>query len=299
VVGLPAPAALTALPNRPVNLSSIFPFMRLSRLLPSCLLFLAVACIPARAVDFATQMVLSTCKIYHPKSTATCFLLSRMRGEEDPSRRELFLVTAAHVVEEIPGAEATLVLRRETPDGNYERKDVKIAIRADDKPLWTKHPTEDIAVLPLKLPDDAPVFPLDVSVLATEQTEHELHLRPASHLLSAGYPNRYEANSIGFPIVRHCSIASFPLFPFSAHKTFLLDFFSYHGDSGGPVFVEDSRQGAKAEEAPPVIIGIILALWRTDEKMTTDTEERVVHQPLGLSTIIHAQFVRDVIDGLP
>ena len=46
----------------------------------------------------------------------------------------------------------------------------------------------------------------------------------------------------------------------------------------------------------PLLIGIVLAQFRHDERVTVEYEERNIHHPLGLGSVLHAQFVRDTIE---
>jgi len=260
------------------------------------LLTLWAATLPALSADFASQTVLCTYKLFHPASTGTCVIFSKP-GEATDTHQYL-LVTAAHVLEGMPSDDATLVLRRSLPDATYQRVDTRIFVRHGGSPLWTRHSHEDVAVLPLQLPDDAPVFALDPNTLATEAGLKKLNIHVGSTLFSAVYPERREANLEGFPIVRQCTVASFPFFPVNAHKTFLMDAFAFHGDSGGPVFVRDDRNGSQTDENPPLIVGLVLAMWHTDEKTETPSESREVRTPLGLATTVHAQAIRETLDLL-
>jgi hypothetical protein len=45
-----------------------------------------------------------------------------------------------------------------------------------------------------------------------------------------------------------------------------------------------------------LLIGIVLAQFRHDERVTVEYEERNIHHPLGLGSVLHAQFVRDTIE---
>ena len=72
----------------------------------------------------------------------------------------------------------------------------------------------------------------------------------------------------------------------------MIDFNTFGGDSGGPVFIKDVS-GA------PMIMGIVTAQYRYDETVKMLNEERSVHHPLGLSKILHAQFITDTIAMLP
>ncbi len=238
----------------------------------------------ARADDGATALVECTFKLFNRNSTATCFLL-----HPDDAPASVYLVTASHVFAKMTNDEALLVLRISGTNGTYSRKDYPLKVSLNHRPSWYKHPAEDIAVL--KLPDDPKQrFPsLPLACLADEKQLKKLDLHICSEVFIFGYPTRFEANHAGFPVGRHGSIASHPLMPISANKYFLVDFNTFSGDSGGPVFVTPREK--------PVILGMILAQYRHDERITTLDEERTIHYPLGLSKVIHAAFIREAVLG--
>src|SRR5437879_11007513 len=94
-------------------------FRRIALLLPFFLLASSAA-----AVDFATEMLEATFKLYHPDSTATCFFVRR----EAPDTA-LYLITAGHVLEKTKGDTAIVVLRNQKEDGSFERCDYQICVR--------------------------------------------------------------------------------------------------------------------------------------------------------------------------
>ncbi len=240
----------------------------------------------ARGGDFATETLDATFKLFHPDSTATCFLVRRDQSPEDDS---VYLVTAGHVLEGTKGETAILVLRERREDGSYARHDHTIAVRRQDQPLWRKHPTEDAVVLRLagKLPVPAAALPM--STLADEEglTKSGLHI--CSQVFALSYPQRFEANEAGFAVARQGIIASHPFVPVARYHTFLADVTAFSGDSGGPVFVE-------GKEGHPLIIGIGVGQYRHVEKVETEFEERATHHPLGIGIVLHAQFVRETIE---
>ncbi len=238
----------------------------------------------ATADDFATTMHDATYKLFHADSTATCFLVRR----EAPDRN-CYLVTAAHVLERIKGNTAILVLRDRRDTGSYKRRDHTLAIRRNDKPLWVRHASEDVAVLRLaELPE-----PFDTLPLATVADEARLSasgLRICSPVFVLTYPLRFEANDAGFAVARQGIIAGSPLLPTRRYRTFLADFTAIAGDSGGPVFAAD-------KDDTPLLIGIVLARHHHDQRVTTEYEDRTLHHPLGLGIVLHAQFVREAIEA--
>lgn len=250
------------------------------------ILCLAVLCAPASfATDFATQVMDATFKLFHQDSTATCVLVKR----EAPDAA-VYLVTAAHVLEKTKGEKAILVLRKTLPDGSYERKDHSITIRTKDTPLWLRNEKQDVAVLKLAGDLPVPVAALTVSSLATEARLKESGVHICSPLFVMTYPQRFEANSAGLPVARQGIFASTPLIPIEKQATFLADYTTFAGDSGGPVFIESPA-------GRPLIVGIVLAQNHHDEKFKTEYEETLIHHPLNVGNVLHSQIVLDTVEA--
>lgn len=250
--------------------------------------FVVLFTLPAvsHAADFATETLEATFKLFHTDSTATCFLVRR---DQEPKDESLYLVTAAHVLERTNGETVLLVLRQRRDDGSYVRLDHPVPVRREGQPLWTKHPTEDAAVLKLsgKLP--VPVTPLPLSTFADERRLVQANLHICSPLFLLSYPQRFEGNDAAFAVARQGIIASHPFLPVERHHTYLADLTTFSGDSGGPVFVE-------GEPGHPFLIGMMLAQFRHDERATTEYEERTIHHPLGLGSVLHAHFLRETVE---
>lgn len=243
-----------------------------------------ISCASAAAGNFATEMLDATYKLFHVNSTGTCVLVRR-----DARDGSLYLVTAAHVLERTKGDKAIVVLRERGTDGSYQRRDHTIAIRRDGKPLWVRHEKEDVAVLRLLEEPPVPVSVLPFAAIADEAGLTAAGLHICSPLFVLTYPQRFEANSAGFAVARQGIVSSHPFLPIQRHHTYLADFTTFAGDSGGPAFVA-------GKDGHPLLVGMVLAQHRHDERVTTEYEERSIHHPLGLGTVLHAQFVRDTIE---
>ncbi len=244
----------------------------------------ATLCALSCASDFATEMVNATFKFFHPDSTGTCFLVRR-----EPPDQALYVVTAAHVLERMKGDTAIVVLRERRSDGSLQRRDHTVAIRRDKKPLWVRHTAEDTAVLRLAEPPPVPVDALPLTALADETRLTDAGLHICSPLFVLTYPQRFEANKAGFAVARQGIFASHPFRPAQDYHTYLADFATFPGDSGGPVFVAGT-------DGHPLVVGVVLGQFRHDERITTEYEERTIHHPFGLGIVLHAQFVRDTIE---
>ena len=88
-----------------------------------------------------------------------------------------------------------------------------------------------------------------------------LHICSSIFVLT--YPQRFEGNAAGYAVARQGIIASHPFLPVQTHHTYLADFTTFAGDSGGPVFVSGA-------DGHPLLIGIVLAQFRHDERVTME-----------------------------
>ena len=246
--------------------------------------FVFVVVQPSLADGFATRMLEATYKLFHEKSTATCFLVTREAPDQS-----VYLVTAAHVLDRMEGETAILVLRESLANGTFLRRDFSISIHRDEKPLWVQDATEDLAVLRLNKLPSFPIGTIPFSAIADEGILATQKLEICRPLFLFTYPQRFEAKEAGFAVARQAIVASRPFRPIQKYPTYFADFTAFSGDSGGPVFIE-------GEKGQPLVVGVVLAQSRHDERVKSEYEERVIHHPLGLGTVLHAQFVRTLIE---
>jgi len=263
----------------------------------SFLLLWCLAASAASAEEPPMDVMRATFKIANENSTATCFVIARP-GAAETSRRELILVTAAHVFETMAGDECRLVLHERRADGTFVRSEVPLKIRSAGKPLWLRHPEVDIAAMKLALPVDRAIAALDFDQVAGESAVGNGKLRSADEVWVLCYPAQLESSSAGFPVLRRGTVASFPLTPIDRNKTFLVDFTTFGGDSGAPVVVRDRNASDSAGQRTSVV-GLVIGQHRETTKSISPIEERTVHRPLGLAIVVHAEFIRQTIDRVP
>lgn len=235
--------------------------------------------------DFASEIIQATFKFQNPGCTATCFLMRR-----DEPDKAMYLVTAGHVFESTKGETAMLVLRELQTDGTYIRREHKVSIRLGETPLWTRHSKEDVAALRLAEPLPVAVRPLPLSDLADEERLLAEGLHTCSPIFVLTYPRQFEANDWGFPVTRQGIISSHPFLPTQPNHRYLADFTTFPGDSGAPVFVT-------TKDGHPLIIGINIAEFRHDEKVSMEYQELTIQHPFGLGIVLYPQIIRETIEN--
>lgn len=254
------------------------------------LLILCTASARAEDEDLNTQLMRATVKLSHDKSTGTGFVLSK--GREDG----YILVTAAHVFDNTPGEETMVVFRSTQAEGEYTREPMKLVIRKEGKPIWTKHPSEDVAVIRIDPPKNADLPRIAIDLLATDEALRKIKIHSGDNLACLGFPHREESKA-GFPLLRDGPIASFPLLPTKKTKTFFLSANTFEGDSGGPVYLTRPSR-TEPDKDVRLIVGLVSAQQFLDEEMKMIYGTTKLRHRLGLATIVHASFITETIDLL-
>lgn len=212
-------------------------------------------------------MMEGTFKIVGPKaadskqrSVGTGFLMGRpVPGQSN--RFFYVLVTAAHVLEEISGEQATLIVRARTASDGYRRLDIASQ-------------------------------PIPQEYLATDDDFAKYEFHAGDEVFTVGYPNGVEANSLGFAILRRGRIASHPLAPIASVRRFLVDFSVFGGNSGGPVYInQDGRSFGGSYNMMKVfrVLGLV-----ANQITMTATGER-----LSVAGVVHATFIKETMALLP
>jgi hypothetical protein len=220
-----------------------------------------------------------------------------------PGKGRLVLITAAHVFNEMAGDNAILHLRRKLGENNWVHAPIPVPIRANGRPLWTKHPDADVAVIYISLPSDISLPILSTDVLVDDGTLSRYEIHPGDELECLGYPFGSASNEAGFPILRSGKIASYPLLPTAVTKTFLFDFRVFKGNSGGPVyFVQTNRIYGNVFRVGETI-GFVAGLVSEEKYFSQVTlgpyEQEARQVQLGLGVVIHASLIKQAIEMLP
>jgi hypothetical protein len=236
------------------------------------------------AADFATEMMEATFK-FGQDNSGTCFLLRR-----DAPDTAVYLVTVAHALNDNSAETAVIALRKLLPDGSYERHDYNVPLRRDGKPLWVRHPQQDVAVLRIHNPLPVPVAALSASSLADADQLKTSAVRLCSPLFVLGYPKGLEASDAGLPVARQGIVAS-SILPLSAkHPTFMANFQAFPGDSGAPVFMEGA-------DHHPLLLGLVVEQHYYTDTLKGAFQEHIIRNALGVANILQAQCVRETLEA--
>jgi S1-C subfamily serine protease len=242
--------------------------------------------------DFTTAMIQATLPVASapggPALTGTGVLVSDPAPDGTP---RVVLVTARHVLANMPGGQVYLGLHLKTPDGGW-RLEWRAEPSADQgRSLWVQHPNFDVAVLPVSVPPEVALAAIPVSWFADADTLAREDVEPGDPVEVLGYPQGYAADGRGFAILRLGHMASYPLTP-ETEGTFLVDFPVVSGNSGGPVFTS-RRIGRR-----PPLVGAQGP--QPDEFIAGLVAQQIVPggQPLNLGLAVHAVYVRQTLQLL-
>src|SRR5258708_3076054 len=158
----------------------------------------------------------------------TSFVVLRL-AKPDTEIGQYVLVTAKHVFEDIRGDTATLVLRKRTPTGDIDPLFFPLKIRDNGKPLYTEHPTEDVAAIDVVLPKESITFEMGANIanpnwFASDAFLRDIEIHPGDELLTLSYPICVPANTSGYAMLRIGKIASYPIVPIKKAGRIFFDF---------------------------------------------------------------------------
>lgn len=240
------------------------------------------------AWDLSVDLIKATVQLEQPlgdgsRTVGTGFLVSDPTPDGKP---RTILVTAAHVFEKMPSMSARIGYRIQGSEGVWRYDPEALKIRDGDHPLWTKHPTRDVAAMVVEAPPEFAKAAIPLNYLAQDDTFNKFNLGPGDEMMALGFPRGLSANSAGFPILRSGRVASYPLAPATNFPTFLMDFSVFPGNSGGPVFMAEGarrRPGASESQEVQFVAGLL----------TQQVE--LSGERLEIGIVTHAKFIRETL----
>jgi len=235
----------------------------------------------------ATDVVMATCRLQGNGSGAASFLMTIPGPNGKPVQ---LIVTAAHVLSKMKGESGNLVLRQwDEENSEFIRKPQKLQIREGEKPLWTQHPSHDVAVMTLPKFEGVDIASAPTSCLASDEDFQQMEAGAAIRALGYPHARQFDPSKPGFPLIRAGCVANYPIAPFSNHDTFLADFNTFEGDSGGPIIsVASGGSGVK-------ILGLVHGQHFLDLKYDLGYEKGHIRKRLGVSIIINSGVIAETI----
>jgi hypothetical protein len=253
----------------------------------------------ARPPEINSVLMESTFRIHGPKvgvPNAISFGTTFLVGKPDPNeagKAFYVLVTAAHVLDQIAGDQAILILRRRQADGSFAAYEFPVRIRDQGNILFVKHATADVAALYLRLPNDLDVQLIQLEWFASDSDLAKFEIHPGDELMCLGFPLA-AASASGFPILRSGKIASYPITPTSLHNQILFDFQVFDGNSGGPVYFIDRGRTYGGTTHIGETIQFIAGLVTSQLRAVFFNNEA-----LHVGAVVPSPYIRETIDLLP
>jgi V8-like Glu-specific endopeptidase len=236
-------------------------------------------------LDLSVELIHATVQLEQPlgdgtRTVGTGFLISAPSADGQP---RTILITAGHVLEKMPGANARIGYRISNADGSWSYSPQSLRIRGrDGQQLWTQHPSRDVAAMAITAPPEFAKAAIPIDYLAGDETFVNNKVGAGDEMMALGFPRGLAANQAGFPILRSGRIASYPVAPAKIFPTFLLDFSVFPGNSGGPVFMS-GQQPAAGGKSTAFIAGLL----------TQQVE--LNNERLEIGIVTHAKFIRETL----
>ena len=231
------------------------------------------------------------------RGVGTAFLYERSLTDP-PDRRITFMVTNNHVVE----AGATHV-RFNRIDGGTGLVTAQEATRAGVD--WFRHPTSDVAVLPL--PPESPLASggadhLHFTDNLTPTTEEWQRVTEGYGVFVLGFPMGLVGEHRTYPIVRHGVIARIQDWRRGDTRSFLIDSAAFPGNSGGPVLLQPEAMGLANTESirRSLLLGIVSSyIPYADVAISTQTgRPRVTFEEnSGLAEVVPIDMAKECCDA--
>ena len=243
-------------------------------------------------LDLSVQMMQATVQLEQPlgngtRTVGTGFLISEVTPD---GRTHTILVTANHVFDKMPGADARIGYRIANPDGSWSYSPQPLRIRdAQGHALWTHHPSRDVAAIAITAPAAFARAAIPEDYLAADDTFAKYQVGAGDEMMALGFPRGLAANAAGFPILRAGKVASYPISPAKIFPTFLLDFAVFPGNSGGPVFMSGPARRASADPAQPrPDVQFIAGLLTQQVELNSER--------LDIGIVTNAKYIRETLD---
>jgi hypothetical protein len=252
----------------------------------------------------------------------TGFLVS-IATPSDPNRFWLYLVTAKHVVLTDSNNFSSplrdrIWVRVNKKAGGFGMYDIALVGAGQSQSqtaFFNSDPSVDIAVMPIHPPDldtfDLKVLPEDM--LASPDDIQKLHIGAGTDMFFTGMFTPFLGEQKSYPIVRFGKLAMIPeekiTFAGVPTEGYLMEAFSFGGNSGSPVFFypsADNNPGSMMLGPVPIkIAGVMKGFFGDIEPIALlQPPTAVPNQGIpvsngnsGIALVVPAKFIREILNS--
>jgi hypothetical protein len=246
----------------------------------------------ALVLDSTFQIIGNKNKETGLNATGTGFIVAQTSDEKKSAKKRFVLLTAAHVLTAClkSGDYASIRFRYRGADPlTWSLEDHQVRIGEKGHPLWTQHPTADVAALEVEVPSGAIGTVLSVDFLADKDSiQKEMYF--ARGVYALGFPFG-EVGAAGFPLLRPAEVTSRSV---DGIEKFALSLQIYPGDSGGPVYIVERDN----QTIHVLIVGLMVqALAVRAGQAQSGTNDILIF--VGVGYVVPSTELREVLNALP
>lgn len=221
-----------------------------------------------------------------------------------------YLVTAKHVLQSDPERGIfykNCVIRLTKKGGGVEKLLLPLTLEGASKNVFChSDPTVDIAIIPaLPKPELYDFKALQMDYLTAKEDFGTLGVREGSHVFFVGMFTPHLGEQQNYPVIRFGRVALLSdervRFMGQLRDLYLLETFSFGGNSGSPVFIylgADRQPGSLVVGAPLVkLAGVMSGTFQSGSKileLPTATTE-VSFQNVGIAAVTPCYHLREII----
>src|ERR1043165_4095587 len=141
-------------------------------------------------MDLAVELINATVQLEQPlgdgtRTVGTGFLISAPTADGKP---RTILITANHVLQKMPGANARIGYRIANADGSWSYSPQPLKIRdGQGHELWTHHPGRDVAAIAVTAPPEFAKAAIPASYLASDDSFAANGVGPGDEMMALGF----------------------------------------------------------------------------------------------------------------
>lgn len=214
---------------------------------------------------------------------------------------QIAIVTNKHVIENSTNGE---ILFNEDVINPSNKSAILLKLK-DFENLWIKHPTEDIAILPLNLFIDRIRFQTRKRIRLKCYSESQILtgqndtiLNGLQNILMIGYPKGFHDTINNIPIIRQGYTATPIHINYNKERKFLADIPTFSGSSGSPVIYYNNSGVSYENGGWSFGMTQFFLLGIASESKEYKNKNSEIWMPLNLAIVIKAAVILDLKEML-